>query len=326
VIALVNPQAERLFGYARQEMEGKSVEMLVPMRSRAQHPGLREGYQHDPRMRSMGGGRDLFGVHKDGHEVPVEIGLNPIASPEGRFVLASIIDITERKLAEAREREYMEELRLMSQQLLEAQETERRAIARELHDEVGQSLTATRINLRDLEQLSAGGPLAQRLTDASSIIAELLSKVRQMSLDLHPSVLDDLGLGPALRWCVRTRTTGSDMQVTLDVPEDLPRFGGSVEITLFRVFQEALSNALRHAGAKQLTARVRHADGVLTLVVEDDGCGFDAVAARKHALSGKSLGLVGMQERIRLAGGEIRVESAPGKGAKIQVSLPQHGR
>jgi len=322
MIVLANPQAEKLFGYAREEMEGKPVEMLVPMRSRTQHPRLRESYQHDPRMRSMGGGRDLFGMHKDGHEVPVEIGLNPISTPEGHFVLASVIDITERKLAEEREHAYTEELRLMSQQLLEAQETERRAIARELHDEVGQALTATRINLRDLEQQASGGPLAQRLTETSSIIAELLGKVRQMSLDLHPSVLDDLGLGPALRWCVRTRATGSDIQFTLDVPEELPRFGGPVEITLFRVFQETLSNALRHAGAKHFTTTIRYADGVVTLVVVDDGCGFDAVAARKHALSGKSLGLLGMQERVRLAGGEINLESGSGKGTRISISLP----
>jgi two-component system sensor histidine kinase UhpB len=209
---------------------------------------------------------------------------------------------------------------------LEAQETERRAIARDLHDEVGQSLTATRINLRDLEVEAKEGPFAKRLTDASNIISELLGKVRQMSLDLHPSVLDDLGLGPALSWCVRTRTTGSNLQVTLDVPGGLPRFADMAEITLFRIFQEALSNALRHSQAKHLQARIRHADGQLFMTVKDDGRGFDADAARRTALSGKSLGLLGMQERARLAGGELTLTSAPGRGTEVNVSLPAQER
>ncbi|HEX7964799.1 MAG TPA: PAS domain S-box protein [Gammaproteobacteria bacterium] len=325
-IVLANPQAEKLFGYTAAELAGKPVEMLVPMRYRGDHAAQREGYSRAPQMRAMGQGRDLFGVHKQGHEVPVEIGLNPIVTAQGRFVLASIIDITERRAAEERERAYTEELRLMSRQLLEAQESERRTIARELHDEVGQSLTATRISLRDLEQDAAAGALAPRLADTSAIIADLLAKVRQMSLDLHPSVLDDLGLVPALRWCVRTRTGGSGLEVTWDLPEDLPRFDAMVELTLFRVFQEALSNILKHADAHQAQVALAHAEGRLVLSLRDDGRGFDVDAARRHALGGGSLGVLGMQERVRLAGGELAMESSPGQGTLIRVSLPDRGR
>jgi PAS domain S-box-containing protein len=254
--------------------------------------------------------------HKDGHAIPVEASAHRLANGSMQVISH---DITERKRS-------AEELRHMSRRLSEAQETERRAIARELHDEVGQSLTATRINLRDLEQDAKDGPFAQRLTDAAAIISDLLSKVRQMSLDLHPSVLDDLGLGPALSWCVRTRTTGSGMEVRLDVPQELPRFEGMAEITLFRIFQESLSNALRHAQAKHLEARLRYADGRLHMTVQDDGRGFDTETARRTALSGKSLGLLGMQERARLAGGELTLTSAPGKGTEVDVSLPADER
>lgn len=438
LIALANPQAERLFGYGPGELTGCSVEALVPARFRGGHPARRASFGGEHQARSMGAGRELYGLRKDGSEVPVEIGLNPIVTGGGRFVLASIIDITERKRLEraqrASEQRYQDlveqaadaiwlrkpdgemvfvndagcellgytrgellrsvssdlihatdpgtsapidalrpfetvrlervmrhkdgrpipveasahrledgsiqvishditertriadDLRQLSQRLSEAQETERRAIARELHDEIGQSLTATRINLRDLGQQAADMPLQKRITDTEEIIAELLGKVRQMSLDLHPSVLDDLGLVPALRWCVRTRTVGSPMQVRMDLPEDLPRFNDMVEITLFRVFQEALSNALKHADAAHLDVRLEYPDGRLLLVLKDDGKGFDAEAARRHALSGKSLGLLGMHERVRLAGGEVMIESAPGKGTEVRVGLPGEER
>lgn len=317
---LANAAACQLLGYSREELLQTTAAQLV-------HPS---DSGSDAQIDSLRPGETLrlerIARHKDGHPVPVEVSVRRLV--DGSVQVISH-DISDRRRAEQardesarRERLYMEELREMSRRLGEAQETERRAIAHELHDEVGQALTATRINLRDLEQQAAGGPLAARLTDTATLIAELLARVRQMSLDLHPSVLDDLGLGAALRWCVRTRATGSNIQVMFDVPEDLPRFAPMVEITLFRVFQEALSNVQRHAAAQTLAVSVRREAGCLTLTVKDDGKGFDAAVARREALSGKSLGLIGMQERVRLAGGDIALESAPGRGTEIRVSLP----
>ncbi|HLW73645.1 MAG TPA: PAS domain S-box protein [Gammaproteobacteria bacterium] len=321
LIVLANPQTERLFGYRGEELLGQSIEMLVPRSSRDRHPRLRADYQREPQMRSMGAGRDLHGLRKDGTEVPVEIGLNPIETPGGRFVLASIIDISERKAAEARDREHQEEMRVMSQRLLEAQETERRAIARELHDEVGQALTATRLNLQQLVQEAGQGGLSKRAEEASAMVAQLLQQVRQLSLDLHPSVLDDLGLAAALNWVVRTRA-GGDIQVHLELAEGLPRFAEVTEHTAFRVCQEALSNVLRHSGARKVTVILRYAGDSLELVISDDGCGFEPDAAYKHAHEGKSLGVLGMRERVRLAGGRIAIESNLGKGTHVQVWLP----
>jgi PAS domain S-box-containing protein len=318
-IAMANAQAERLFGFQRRELLGKPVEMLVPEPFRVAHPGLRAGFHRDPKVRLMGMGRDLYARRKDGSQVPVEIGLNPIVTGEGGFVLASIIDISQRREAEQRERAYMEELRLMSQRLLEAQETERRAIARELHDEVGQALTATGMLLRDLEQQPGVSPLA---AEASGLVVGLLKQVRQLSLDLHPSVLDDLGLAAALRWVVRTRTVGGDLQVTLELDEDLPRFTAMIENTAFRVFQESISNILRHAAARSVRVTLKRDGDTLELTVQDDGRGFDPAAAGKHALEGKSLGVLGMRERVRLAGGRIELESSPGAGTRVQVWLP----
>lgn len=253
-------------------------------------------------------------------------GLEPDKHGMPTTVLASFRDITQQRQHEQKLRDYAEELRHVSQRILEAQEAERRGIAQDLHDEVGQALTATRINLRDLQQHAADAVLGKRLGDSEAVVAELLGKVRQMSLDLHPSVLDDLGLVPALRWCVRTRTVGSDLQVALDLPDDLPRFEGIAEITLFRVFQETLSNALKHAEAKHLQVWMRQEGDRLEMRIQDDGKGFDTGVARRRALSGKSLGLLGMQERIRLAGGELILESEPGKGTETRVSLHVQAR
>lgn len=321
-INLVNPQAERLFGYLNEELLGQSVEKLVPIKARAAHPALRAGYMHEPRARPMGRGRELFGLHKDGHEVPVEIALNPISTREGEFVLASIVDITERRESERRERNYMEELRFMSQRLLEAQEEERRAIARELHDEIGQGLTAARINLERMQKDADGGPLAAQAADASAVVSEILQQVRQVSLNLHPSVLDDLGLAAALRWLVRTRAGSADLEVGMELADGLPRFSPTVEHTVFRVFQEALSNVLRHSGARNFRVSFRLDGDMLHLDAEDDGRGFDLQAAHKRALGGGSLGVIGMQERVRLVGGRIVIESQPGRGTRVQVSLP----
>jgi PAS domain S-box-containing protein len=306
----VNGAGCELLGYTRDELLQSTSRQLI-------HASDPDTFRWLDELKPLGTLRiERVMRHRDGHPIPVEASAHRL--PDGSLQVISH-DISERKRIE-------EELRNMSRRLGEAQETERRSIARELHDEVGQSLTATRINLRDLEQDAQGGPFAQRLTDASNIISDLLSKVRQMSLDLHPSVLDDLGLAAALRWCVRTRTTGSKLDVRLDLPDELPRFDEMAEITLFRIFQESLSNALRHAQAKHLDAQLRHSDGRLLLTVKDDGRGFDAEAARRTALSGKSLGLLGMQERARLAGGELTLTSAPGRGTEVSVSLPADER
>ena len=309
----VNEAASRMLGYTREELlRTRSPELLHPSDSRtaSQVDRLKplETLRIERVMR-----------HKDGHPVPVEASVRRLANGDIQVISH---DITERKRAEQRLEQHAEEIRLMSQRLLEAQETERRNLAREMHDEVGQALTAARINLQELEQQTSSSPFATRVAQASGVIANLLQQVRQLSLSLHPSVLDDLGLAAALRWCVRERVGRSGLKVTLQVPEDLPRFAEVTEITLFRVFQEALSNVMKHAEARDMTVTIALEGGRLTLMIRDDGKGFSPEAARKHALSGASLGLIGMQERVRLAGGEIMIESAPGKGTEMQVSVP----
>ena len=236
-------------------------------------------------------------------------------------------NITDRKRAEEQERVHRSEISRISQRLLEVQESERRNLARELHDEVGQCLNAINMKLREADALAAQPPLRQLLKEASSIVTELDSQIGQMSLDLHPSVLDDLGLAAAFRWCVRTRLGSDSKKVRLDIEPGLSRFSASLERTVFRVFQESLTNAVKYAEATQVNVRlVREEGDKLLLSVSDNGRGFDVAAAIQAARNGKSLGLLGMQERARFLGGEVSIQSEPGRGTTVQLVLPGQPR
>lgn len=224
----------------------------------------------------------------------------------------------ERELQEARLR-----LQSLSNRMLHIQEAERRHIARELHDEIGQSLTAMKLNLDTLQRRLAGHaalPLAVEVTD----IAEgLLEQVRKLSLDLRPPQLDDLGLAAALSWLVKRHGRPEGPAIVLDTPEHPSRLDAQIETACFRVAQEALTNALRHAGAGEIRIALRHGDGRFELQVRDDGCGFDLAAAQNRALQGGSLGLIGMNERALLAGGELHIDARPGAGTTVGATFAQ---
>ena len=231
------------------------------------------------------------------------------------------IDITESKINEQRIAHYMEQLQALSQRMLDIQEQERRSIARELHDQVGAMLTALQMNLHHCEdQVPAN--LKDMLQDNVAMVSQILAQVRTLSLNLRPSLLDDLGLAAAVRWYLREQVPRDALEVSLDIAEDLPRFSPDCETACFRVLQAAVTNVLRHAGAQHLHIHLRESSGMLALTVRDDGRGFDVAAALAQAAAGTSLGLLAMEERVRLLRGEIVFESDPGKGTEVRVRLP----
>ncbi len=211
-----------------------------------------------------------------------------------------------------------QELSNLSARVLETQENERRRIARELHDEIGQSLWAMGLEIDNLcaAVKSSDNELAlRRLEGLREMSNNIVRVVRNMSLVLRPSMLDDLGLMPALEWLARevSRTSGLRVEVTEEqVPDDLPE---EHKTCVFRVAQEALRNTSRHAGAKHTRILVQGDGGELLLSVQDDGCGFDP--ARK-----KGLGLLGMEERATHLGGTCAIDSKPGCGTIIRLGLP----
>jgi signal transduction histidine kinase len=223
----------------------------------------------------------------------------------------------ERRRGEDERARYAAQLQALSQRLLDVQETERRAIARELHDHIGQLLTGLKLTL-EMSAPLLGEEAKEHLDHARRLVHDLMVQVRHLSLDLRPTMLDDLGVLPALLWHVERFTAQTSVQVDFKhAGLDGRRFGPAVETAAFRIVQEALTNVARHAGVKHVTVRSWSDHEMLHVLVEDQGTGFEPqrVPATSH-------GLTGMRERASALGGQLTIDAAPGVGTCILAALP----
>lgn len=236
-----------------------------------------------------------------------------------KTLLGTVVDVTELKRTGEDLQQVNERLRNLSSRLLEIQETERRQIARELHDEIGQALTATRISLQSLERHPEPSTMSGRLAELVDVVDRALGQVRSLSLLLRPPLLDDLGLAPALRWLTDQHARRAGLLVEFRGGEVDTRYDPAVETACFRVAQEALNNIARHAGARHVAVELQTQADALHLRVLDDGTGFDVPAASRRAAQGASLGLLSMKERATLAGGGIEWRSIPGEGTEVHA-------
>lgn len=211
---------------------------------------------------------------------------------------------------------------MLSQQLIEVQENERRHISRELHDEIGQALTALKVNLQTLGMVHKLEELGPHIQESISIVDRSIQQVRNLSLDLRPSLLDDLGIVAALRWYIdrQAQRAGFEAQFLASPPE--LRLSSDLETTCFRVVQEALTNVVRHAQAQRVRIELRKLPQALFLTVIDDGIGFDLGEVGQRTAGDTSLGLLGMRERVQLVGGTIHISSHAEWGTEIQVVFP----
>lgn len=310
----INRAAEKLSGYSREEIIGHNFkEFVAPEHVR---------YVRDSFWRKLAQqGETTYEVEviaKDGRRVPIEISSRAIHE---NGVLVGVQgmarDVTERKLAQ-------DALQMFSRQLIEAQEDERRRIARELHDQIGQILTAVKMNLYAVQQFCQGSEAGAYVKDNIEAVDEALRLVRDLSVDLRPPILDDLGLATALRWYVDryTKRTGLNVDVLIDLPDENERFSRELETACFRIAQEALTNVVRHAKASRVVVRLTRDADALLLTVKDNGVGFDLERLRTRAPRVATLGLISMQERAHAAGGTIELNSAPACGTEIRFSLP----
>jgi two-component system, NarL family, sensor histidine kinase UhpB len=215
-------------------------------------------------------------------------------------------------------------LRALSERAIHVQEEERKRIARSLHDDTGQALSTLIFNLERLENRfhESESEMRDQVGNARKLAANMLNELRKVISGLRPSVLDDLGLIPAIRWYARTNLEGAGVNVTIDAREEGFELPGGLSTTLFRISQEAVANIIRHAQAKNVLISLKKNEKQVYLVIKDDGRGFDPSQALDEATRVQHWGLLGIQERADLIGGEFRISSAPAGGSLLEVIFP----
>ncbi|MEQ1803832.1 MAG: ATP-binding protein [Burkholderiaceae bacterium] len=237
----------------------------------------------------------------------------------GRCTLQMVVsDVTKRNLERAELEHSRHELRQLSASVVRAREGARLHIARELHDELGQRLSALKLDLASLEPADDAGAFAERVGAMLGMLDETMTAVRRIAADLRPLMLDDLGLNAALEWLARESARRMGIEVTVHLGRQDPALDDDATIAAYRIVQEALTNAARHARATDVHIELREAAGELLLTVQDNGVGFAPDAARKTG----SFGLLGIRERAQLLGGSMHTENPLGGGARLTVRLP----
>jgi len=312
-----NEAAERIFGYTSKEAIGQHITLIVPPDRLDEEADILASLRRGERIDHF----ETVRKRKDGTLLDVSVTISPVKDAQGRVIGASKVarDITERKrlallLHEAE----------LSGRLLQLQDEERRRIARELHDGAGQLLVALGMNIsaisREESRLSPG--VARKVEESRSLIDQAVSEIRTISHLLHPPLLDEVGLISALKEYVHGFGERSNIRVSLEFPSDLERLPRDVELSIFRIVQECLTNVHRHSGSATATVHLSRGPGEIQLQVSDQGQGINREIQDKF-LTGKSsgVGLRGMRERIRQLGGGIQIQSS-GNGTSVIVVLP----
>ena len=352
VITSWNRSAERIFGYTAQEAIGQHITLIIPPERHDEEADIIARLRRGERV-------DHFQTvrrRKDGTLLDVSLTISPVRDAMGRVVGASKVarDITAqvrteqilrqseerfRKLSEsldaevrARTRELevrnadvlrqSDQLRDLSRRLLNAQDQERRRIARELHDSAGQTLTVLGMGLAQLSQRIAPSntELTSQLGQAEQLVQQLHQEIRTMSYLLHPPLLDETGLAPALTWYVEGLTSRSGLEISLSI-SDFDRLPRDMELVVFRVVQECLTNIHRHSGSKKASIRIEREGTSLTVEVQDQGRGMSPERMAELQTRSAGLGLRGMRERVRQLEGEVQIDSGK-SGTRVLVTIP----
>jgi PAS domain S-box-containing protein len=323
-IVLFNRAAEQVFAVRREEALGTSLDRFIPARFRAAH---RKHIEHfgstGVTSRRMGDVTTLWAIRGDGEEFPIEASISQTGAPgEPRYYTVILRDITRRKQFEDALKASQRELRELSARVLEAREEEKAHIARELHDELGQLLTALKMDLGWLrERLPEDPELAARAAEMGALLDRTVGSTRRISADLRPLMLDDLGLADAAAWLVEDFAKRSGVACRIDVSEDVQGVSKAVATAVYRAVQESLTNVARHSGAKNAWVVLGATDGVVHVEIEDDGRGI----APEDLAKARSLGLKGMRERIAFLGGSLDIARAPRGGTRLRLTVPLRG-
>jgi PAS domain S-box-containing protein len=320
IVRTWNQGAERLFGYAAEEAIGKSITLIIPADRLDEEASILARLRRGERVDHF----ETVRKRKDGTFVNISLCISPIKDDLGRVVGASKVarDITDRKEVEEARRKAE-----TSAKLQHAQDAEKRRIARELHDGVGQLLAAIGMNIaqviREKERLSVTG--ARCVSENSDLIDQAMSEIRTVAYLLHPPMLDEMGLSSALPMYIEGFAQRSKVSVEFEAAHDLGRLPEEYELALFRVVQECLTNIHRHSGSSTATVKLSRSGTEVKLEVRDRGKGIDDEMTKKIAAGvGSGVGMRGMQERIKLMHGKMVVNSNP-TGTSVVVTLPIAG-
>jgi PAS domain S-box-containing protein len=353
VITSWNAGAERLFGYTAKEAVGQHISLIIPANRRDEETIILERLRRGERIDHF----DTVRAHKDGTKLDISLTISPVRNAAGRVVGASKIarDISQRKRAEHALQEsearfrlladaldtqvqfrtqelqrqnaeilrQSERLRDLSGRLLLIQDEERRHIARELHDSAGQTLAALGMNLALLSQHVQDNPalINTDVVDAQELVQHLSRELRTTSYLLHPPMLDESGLGYALRWYVQGLTERSGLDIDLKIPEDFERLSPEMELVIFRLVQECLTNIHRHSGSRTALIRVGREADKIGVQVQDHGRGMSQERLAEVQSQGTGVGIRGMRERVRQLHGELTIESNA-LGTRIFATFP----
>jgi PAS domain S-box-containing protein len=353
VVTSWNTGAERLFGYTAQEAVGQHISFIVPLDRRDEEAAILERLRRGQRIEHF----ETVRVRKDGTTIDISLTISPVIDSTGKIVGASKIarDITQRKqvdraLRESEERfrvladaldtqvqfrtqelqrrnaeilQQAERLRDLTGQMMQTQDAERRHIARELHDSAGQTLAVLGMNVTRLAEDANNNPdqLAKDIESIQDLVKHLTQEIRTTSYLLHPPLLDESGLSSALQWYVQGLADRSGLDIDLDIPEHFERLSPEMEVVIFRIVQECLTNTHRHSGSKTARIVVARKGENVHVQVQDHGKGMSRERLAEVQSHGTGVGLRGMRERAHQLHGDLSIESNS-LGTKISATFP----
>jgi PAS domain S-box-containing protein len=353
IITSWNQGAERIFGFTAQEAIGKSIALIIPPDRHAEESKILERLKNGERIDHF----ETVRLSKGGARLDISLAISPVKDRSGRIIGASKVarDITEKKLYERTMRQNEERLRTLasnlesevekrtqelhlrnietieqtvrvqelSDRLLQAQDEERRHIARELHDSAGQTLTVMGIHVSRLVDIATqvAPEIVKDADEVHNLLQRLSQEIRTASYLLHPPLLDECGLALALDWYTQGLKERSGLEISLKIPRELGRLPSAVELAIFRIIQECLTNIHRHSGSKCAEIDITRANGNIIVLVKDRGKGISSKRLAEIQSSGKSVGFGGMRERMRLIHGSLNIESK-GTGMIVEAKIP----
>ncbi len=318
-IILWNKGAERIFGYTANEVYGKNVSLVAPPRYLRALNQLMYNLSSTGKLSHEGETLEFSALRKDGSEFPVALTTAKWETREEVFFTGIIRDITEIRKITSELNKSHKQLRNLAAHLQSVREEERMKIAREIDDELGQTLTAHKMELSWFrETYGDHKPIFDKAGSMLNTLNETIRSVRRICTDLWPSILDDFGLVDAMQWQADEFKKRTQIECVVEAEPEYIELDNELSTALFRIFQETLTNVLKHAKATKVTARLTLDNGNIILEVTDNGKGIE----NKHLSKPQSFGLLGMRERVYPWGGKVRVTGSKNKGTKVNITMP----